>query len=62
MYPEEQYHMVTKAELKRDISEMKKLVSTLQERLSETRANVHSHEESIADLRKKIEKLKRRRS
>ena len=54
--------MVTKAELKRDISEMKKLVSTLQERLSETRANVHSHEESIADLRKKIEKLKRRRS
>ena len=54
--------MVTKAELKRDISKMQKLVSTLQERLTETRANVHSLEDSIADLQKKIEKLKRRRS
>ena len=51
--------MGKKAELKRDISVLKKDVSNLQERISEVKAKVDYLLDTNNKLEKKIDKLKR---
>ena len=62
-----EHHMGKKADLKRDISELKKDVRNLQrsneilwERISEVKANVDYLSDTKNKLEKKIDKLKRR--